>query len=141
MQPVIGTRRTHTRDLLLLAALLTLTIVISACGRPEPSPTPSVPPWYRELIPESPRVVPGRAYPFRLYTHCEVDYAVDFDGSIWDLAPDAGISRTSGLPGQTADPQPGTMTLVEADQARFDYEGGSIPFTRREESKFVAGCD
>src|SRR5262245_5887471 len=46
---------------------------------PEPwvSPTPT---W---LEATSPRVAPGRAYPLQLYTHCGLDWWVDFDGSWW----------------------------------------------------------
>lgn len=33
--------------------------------------------------PRSSPVELGKAYPYKLYTHCGVDLAVDFDGSFW----------------------------------------------------------
>jgi hypothetical protein len=35
----------------------------------------------------------GQAYPFRLFTHCGADYAVDFDGSFWTLTDPATVRR------------------------------------------------
>jgi hypothetical protein len=105
------------------------------------------------LQPHSPRVAPGRAYPFRLYTHCGVNFSVDFDHSFWDLTdrtwadrPDgAGPHAGLGNPFQT-----GTMTLVDAMHARFDFvplgpntglpsRTEHIHFTRHIGAKIVPG--
>ena len=77
----------------------------------------------------------GQAYPFRLFTHCGADYRVDFDGSFWQL------SNPSEVPASLGDPeQEGTMTLINSDYARFDFEGGSLLFIRHEGPKYVPGC-
>jgi hypothetical protein len=74
----------------------------------------------------SPHVTPGRAYPFRLYTHCGAGFAVDFDHSFWDLTDKRWADRvyTHGIEPHAGlnDPfQFGTMTLIDASHARFDF--------------------
>lgn len=77
----------------------------------------------------------GKAYPFQLYTHCGADYAVDFDGSFWQL------SDLSEIPAALGDPaQDGTMTLINPDYARFDFAGGSLLFIRHQGPKYLPPC-
>lgn len=76
------------------------------------------------LEPHSARARPGRAYPFRLYTHCGANFSVDFDHSFWDLTDRTWADRPAGTGPHEGlgDPfQPGTMTLVDATHARFDF--------------------
>jgi hypothetical protein len=104
--------------------------------------------WHRPLSPSqpqgtvlSPHSAPasvGVAYPFTLLTHCGIDYFVDFDASLWDLAPTqpGGSIRPSGL----GDPfQKGSMTLVDTNTAHFDWSGGRINFIRHPGTKTVPG--
>jgi hypothetical protein len=105
------------------------------------------------LQPHSPRVVPGRAYPFRLYTHCGVHFSVDFDHSFWDLTDRRWADRPDGTgphAGLGNPFQPGTMTLIDAGHARFDFvshgPNTGVPgrteqmrFTRHTGAKIVPG--
>ena len=72
---------------------------------------------------KSAHAVTGKAYSFQLYTHCGIDFSVDFDGSFWD----ATGTRPSGIGNPI---QKGTMTLVDTRHARFSYDKGSISYTR-----------
>ncbi len=102
------------------------------------------------LQPRSAYVVAGRAYPFRLYTHCGIDFSTDFDHAFWDVA-DAGWRGSNGNPPSgIGNPfQIGTMTLVDRDHARFEIassdnttpssRGGSIRFIRHQGPKIVPG--
>jgi hypothetical protein len=93
-----------------------------------------------ELTPHSQAVVVGKPYPFQLYTHCGVEYAVDFDAALWDLADPAWQSQNGNPPPGIGNPyQGGTMTLVDADHARFNFSGGSISFVRHVGPKLVPG--
>jgi hypothetical protein len=89
------------------------------------------------LHPRSRPAVRGRAYPFRLYTHCGANYAVDFNHTFWDLTDKRWADR--GYPHGVAphagldDPfQLGTMTLIDANHARFDFmlRAGALPGVR-----------
>lgn len=92
---------------------------------PLPSPSPIV------LKPSSARVILGKAYPFELYTHCGIDFSVDFDASFWDA--------TSQPPAVIGNPlQKGTMTLIDANTARFTYDKGTINYKRHVGVKTVA---
>lgn len=95
-------------------------------------------------------VATGRPYPFRLYTHCGVDFATDFDGSFWDLADAAWAGSYGNPPSAIGNPfQDGAMTLVDHDHARFDvprdpvdpvrFPGGPIRFTRHVGPTVVPG--
>ena len=91
-----------------------------------------------QIHPHSPRVVPGRTYPFRLRTHCDVGFAVDFDGGFWGLA-DAAWACSGGNPPPGIDNpyQDGTMILIDARHTRFDVPGGHIHFTRHLGARIV----
>jgi len=103
------------------------------------------------LQPRSAYVAAGRAYPFRLYTHCGIDFATDFDHAFWDVADAAWRGSHGNPPGGIGNPfQMGTMTLVDRDHARFDivgsgntassFQGGSrIRFIRHRGPKIVPG--
>lgn len=93
-----------------------------------------------ELRPHSARVQPGTTVAFRLATHCGVDFATDFDGSFWDVADPAWATRGGNPPHTIGNPvQDGTMTLVDANHARFDFPGGRIEYTRHQGPKIVPG--
>jgi len=84
--------------------------------------------------PESAHVERGRAYPFLLFTHCGVDEYVDFDGSFWDLA------EKMYAPGSLDNSaQRGTMTLTEDGHALFEFDGGSVLFSRHPGPKVLPG--
>jgi len=102
------------------------------------------------LQPHSAYVAAGRAYPFRLYTHCGIDFATDFDHAFWDVADAAWRGSNGNPPGGIGNPfQMGTMTLVDRGHARFDIadsgdaapssRGGSIRFIRHRGPKIVPG--
>ena len=85
--------------------------------------------------PLSPSAELGKAYPFKLYTHCGADLAVDFDGSFWQLSNPTEVPQSLGDPSQE-----GTMTLIDPDHARFDFEGGSLWFIRHQGPKYILPC-
>ena len=105
------------------------------------------------LWPHSARAQRGKPYPFRLYTHCGVNFSVDFDHAFWDLTDPRWTDQPSGLgPNKRlGNPfQSGTMTLVDARHARFDFvpitpgsataaAPASIHFTRHVGPKIVPG--
>lgn len=108
------------------------------------------------LQPRSPHVEPGKPYPFHLYTHCGVNFSVDFDHAFWDLTDPRWADQPGGMgPHKGLDNpfQSGTMTLVDARHARFDFvpitsetstagPPASIHFTRHVGPKIVASyCD
>jgi hypothetical protein len=101
---------------------------VSPSQPPFETPTPVV------LTPKSARAEQGKVYEFNLYTHCGVDFEVDFDGSYWDLATLANLPSTVGNPAQH-----GTMKLVDTNHARFTFEGGSIDYVRHVGPKIVPG--
>jgi hypothetical protein len=83
----------------------------------------------------------GVPYAFRLYTHCGPDWRTFFDGSYWDLA--APVQPGLGDPYQD-----GSMTMVAANEVRFDYhisgQPASVSFTRHTSGaplKPPSGCD
>jgi len=141
--------------------LITLSLVSCADARPIATPTllpsvsapspalvptatadlrPSITPLHGvTLTPKSVHVAVGHAYPFRLLTHCGVDFATDFDGSYWDLT-DPRWLKQQGITPSVGNPfQDGTMTLVDTDTARFDYPGDHIIFRRHGGPKVVPG--
>ena len=137
-------------------ALLCAGVFLAGCGGSSSEAAqavPTVPPGVRpgifpqpggvELRSKSARVEPGRAHPFRLHTHCGVDFNVDFDGSFWDLADPAWAGTGGGnLPASRPIGNPfqdGAMTLIDADRARFDFPGGQIAYRRHTGPKIVPG--
>ena len=80
----------------------------------------------------------GQERTLKLYTHCGIDFRVDFDGSFWQ-------SYDDGKPPTVGDPfQIGTMTLLSGGVAvfRFESQGGqkSVCFVRNDSPKPKAGC-
>ena len=86
--------------------------------------------------PLSPQADLGKAYPFQLYTHCGADYAVDFDGSFWQLSNPSEVPMSLGNPYQE-----GEMTLINPEYARFDYAGSSLLFIRHKGPKYAPPCE
>jgi len=121
--------------------------LVATATRTGRAPTPA---HGLRLRARSRHVATGRPYPFRLYTHCGVDFSTDFDGSFWDLADAAWAGSYGNPPSAIGNPfQDGTMTLVDHDHARFDvprdpvdpvrFPGGPIRFTRHVGPKVVPG--
>lgn len=92
--------------------------------------------WY----PSSAKVIQGQAYIFSIYTHCGLDQHVDFDGSFWIAAEPAYREWGNAPPGIGNPGQMGTMTLLDADHARFEFDGGSFDFIRHDAPKAFRGC-
>lgn len=92
--------------------------------------------WY----PTSAKVMQGQYYIFGIYTHCGLDQQVDFDGSFWDAAEPAYREWGNAPPGIGDFGQMGTMILLDADHARFEFEGGSFDFIRHVGSKAIRVC-
>src|SRR5215203_2933873 len=84
--------------------------------------------------PQGPPAEMNQPYPFTLFTHCGVDFHTDFDASFWDAADKTNRPQSLGNPAQR-----GTMTLVDETHARFDFEGGSVFFTRHHGPKVLPG--
>lgn len=109
----------------------------------EALPVPEPPPWSIEPgapedHPSSPDVAIGRTRPFRLYTHCGIDFRVDFDGSFWQSYNAAKIE----LPGNEF--PKGSMTLLTEEVAVFRTTRGdgevSIYFVRNDSPKPEVVC-
>jgi hypothetical protein len=115
------------------AAVLAVVIAAAVSGCTSTSPAPPAAPRVAVSVapPVAASVAPtggsadhpviGVAYPFEMFTHCGIRWA-DFGGRSW-----LAVHPTSAQfqPNETA----GTMTLVSADAARFDYAGGAVEFT------------
>jgi hypothetical protein len=95
---------------------------------PIPTSTPII------LQPQSTPVSLGKPYPFRLYTHCGIDFNTDFDGSFWDASDKPYNPRSLDSSIQT-----GAMTLIDTNHARFDWDGGSLDFDRHIGPKILPG--
>lgn len=132
--------------------VLAILPMVGCSGTPEPTMTPTpdsqfpVTTWTaispaeveESLDVHEPRSSPaelGKAYPYKLYTHCGVDLAVDFDGSFWQLSHPVEVPESLGDPSQE-----GTMTLIDSDSARFDFAGGSLYFIRHQGPKHIPPC-
>jgi hypothetical protein len=90
--------------------------------------------------PTSGKIVQGQAYIFSLYTHCGLDQYVDFDGSFWEAAEPAYRVWGNAPPGVGNPGQLGTITLLDVDHARFEFDGGSFDFIRHIGPKVTSGC-
>jgi hypothetical protein len=72
-----------------------------------------------------PSAVVSVPYPFKLYTHCGIDFHVDFDGSFWQLVK-------GSVDGPFKNPEDvGGMTLLPSGLAEFQsLSGSSVQFVR-----------
>lgn len=106
---------------------------------PEPSPWP-IRPGLERARPTSSDVAIGQERFLELFTHCGIDFNVDFDGSFWQLYPD---SKTRGLV-TSFQSQTGTMTLLSDRVAVFHFEYQdeklAVYFVRNDSPKPLAGC-
>jgi len=112
----------------------------------EALPVPHVSPWPSPIGPgdqqdhaSSPDVAIGKERPFELYTHCGIDFRVDFDESFWQSYPGENASPVG-------DPvQQGTMILLTDEVAVFHYRtqgnNASIFFVRNDTPRARVGCD
>jgi hypothetical protein len=114
-------------------------IVLPAEALPVPDASPwPIRPGDKHDHASSPDVAIGKARSFTLYTHCGIDFRVDFDESFWQ-------SYLFGKSPSVGDPvQKGTMTLLSDDVAVFRYEsnggGESIYFVRNDTPRSQVGC-
>lgn len=84
----------------------------------------------------SDRVQMGQYYEFSVYTHCGADFAVDFDGSLWQL------NNPEEVPSGLRDPsQKGWMILIDENYARFEFEAGSILYIRHDGPQQLPFCE
>lgn len=105
-----------------------------------PDPSGAAPNSGMLSYPTSAKVVQGQVYIFSLYTHCGIDQYVDFDGSFWDAA-EPEYRKFGNAPSGVGDPgQMGTMTLLDADRARFEVDGRSFDFIRHDGPKVIRVC-
>jgi hypothetical protein len=83
----------------------------------------------------------GVAYPYRLQTHCGVDWYVDFDGSFWNAVGESraiknGDYRNLGNPSDR-----GTMTLESQESLLYESNRGiRISYRRAGESRRIPDC-
>lgn len=107
-----------------------------ALSVPEPSPWP-IRPDEKRAHASSSDVGVGQERPFELYTHCGIDFSVDFDGRFWQ--------SYGNIPTVDLLSEKGTMTLLSADVAVFRFEShgdaASIYFVRNDTPKPKLGCD
>ena len=161
----LGMKRRHTTGLLIgLAAVVLLpgcagggeggdtteqTSSIDSSSQPsltpEPTPEPVQTPDSRvssspvdgaeaKFWPTSKPAEIGVTYEFALYTHCGTDHLTDFDGSFWRVT--TVEQPTLGDPMDE-----GTMTLLTADTAEYESNGGGVlRFERITGPKVVPGC-
>jgi hypothetical protein len=136
---VAYTVRVIAKDARIGNRLATTTMSRLIASRPGGGGTETIPGI--EVQPHSPPVAQGVAYPFTLDTHCGVGFSVDFDGAFWDLADAAWADSNGNPPPRIGNPfQQGTMTLVDRNQARFDFTGDHIRFTRHLGPKVIPGA-
>lgn len=113
----------------------------------EALPVPDASPWPSPIQPgdeqdhaSSPDVAIGREQPFKLYTHCGIDFRVDFDESFWQAYPYPRQRAPVGDPFQQ-----GVMTLLTDEVAVFRYRSqgnkASIYFVRNDSPRARVGCD
>jgi hypothetical protein len=102
---------------------------------PEPSPWPIQPDEERDRA-TTPDVDIGMTRQFRLYTHCGIDFRVDFDGSFWQWY--------AGKWWAVDDHEKGTMTLLSDDVAVFRFQRAGVDlalyFVRNDAPKPVMSC-
>jgi hypothetical protein len=111
---------------------------------PSGSPVPASPVDSQVVVfPSSGQVEMGVEYRYTLYTHCGLDGAVDFDGSLWDFAgPGPADDGSHSPPAEFDNPfDHGTMKLVSEDVA--EYRSASnlvVTYSRRLDVKRLELC-
>ena len=115
-------------------------VVIPQEALPVPNPSPwPIKPGEKRDRPTSPDVAIGQERPFELYTHCGIDFRVDFDGSFWQSY---GEGKT---PAVDFNFEKGTMTLLSGEVAVFHFQSRgdevAIYFVRNDTPKPGVGCD
>ena len=105
---------------------------------PDASPWPAIQPGDKQDHASSPDVVIGQVRSFTLYTHCGIDFRVDFDESFWQSYLDVKAPVDNPI-------QRGTMTLLTDEVAVFRYRShgdeASIYFVRNDTRRKRIGCD
>ena len=112
-------------------------VTFPATDLPSPSPT-RAPIEVRgglKMWPGSIDVDVGQRFRYTAYTHCGIDYALDFDGSFWR----ARGSSDEGLD----DPfDHGVITLLGEDEASYESSSGATVILERQPGpQVVSGCD
>ena len=118
------------------------TRTVPAVVLPDALPVPRPSPWPirsgdRVDHPTSADVAVGQALPFKIYTHCGIDFRLDFDGSFWQAYTHDAYAPAYGF-------IHGTMTLLTEEVAVFRYKAQSVPsvyFVRNDSPKPERGCD
>jgi hypothetical protein len=92
-------------------------------GQPVPSPALDTFKLLARPFPEGPGAFTGQSYPYRLYTHCGVDF-IAFSGRWW-RAEQALSDGQGGPPASWGNPfQEGTMLVEAPDKAVFTGDNG-----------------
>ena len=116
-----------------MRALVAAIVLLASCGggagangqmdEPQMLPEPTTETWSEpagdeqvRFWPASARVEQGVPYRMTTYTHCGLDYLLDFDGSFWEVA--SGPEDTGDALGDPEDE--GVITLVSADTAVYE---------------------
>jgi len=109
----------------------------------EPYPTPTagaesspLPDGRYVVYASSPPAEMGVPYAFKLYTHCGLDFIIDFDESLWDL-----IAPPEDRDGFEDPFDEGTMTLIAENEASYvSSHGVEIRYSRRSEPEEIHPC-
>jgi hypothetical protein len=95
--------------------VLAVAIAVAGCGS-------------RTLAAKSPTSSAHRGTPYRLYTHCGIEWA-RIDGTYWRAIPP--LSDGSGNPPGWGNPfQEGTLSRTRGATAEFNSPAGSVTFHR-----------
>jgi hypothetical protein len=132
-----------------LVTFSALSLGVSSCAAfpfgndPRPLPSPSTDRRSQDLgegrarfWPNSVRVEEGVAYQITVYTHCGLDFLLDFDGSFWKLSADPPQTPAWGNPEDS-----GVITLTGDDTALYrSSQGVEVDVTRLTGPKDVRLC-
>ena len=130
-----------------LLCLVAISLVIASCQTgtsplAKPAPVPTWTPLPDDHDPHFtgyPISGPARRgvpYRFSIYSHCGVDYDLDFDGSYWQASSTGGRLTSLGFNDTS-----GILIRTDEDSAVFIYPFGRIPLVRHPGLKAMPGCE
>jgi hypothetical protein len=96
--------------------VLALTTVVAACGS-------------RTITAKRPTASTPRGTPYRLYTHCGIEWA-RINGTYWRAKPPLSDGSGNPPPGWGNPFQEGTLARTSSSTARFNSPAGSVTFQR-----------